>query len=149
MVLVDINSINQPTPEKKNNQDTPLVKVLNSLVSSNEFSRSEYGSNAQWMASLDAKLKEILETDYDDPAEKVKRYNLELQKYLFHVTKQNTSPHAPGYTSEEDEEEEDLVSDDGVVGIDVPVRRKTTYKITTPATPVASRKSIFDETHAH
>lgn len=87
MVLVDINSI---TPKQggqpQTKQDEPLlVKALNSLITSNEYSRSEFGAKAKVVADLDKELKVILERTDLQPSEKIKLYNHQLQRYLHMV----------------------------------------------------------------
>jgi len=136
MVLVDINSM-------KKNEDAPLVKAINSLVTSNEFNHNEYGSNAKWIAALDSKLKEILDRNYADPAEKVKRYNRELQKYLFHVTNPSTSSVPPDMPETTEADFSDVGGD--MLGNTVPPSSQKLYKTTVPTTPQTSRKSIFEE----
>lgn len=132
MALVDINSINRPATVKKQ-QDDPILQALNALVASNEFSRDEYGSKAKYLADLDTKMKEILESNYMDPAEKVKHYNRELQKYLFHVAKK----YSDVATKEEAEEEDDY----GRKNIS-----RDFYESSTSAVIEPSTSSIFDET---
>lgn len=88
MVLVDVNSV-KPEPKSSSSssetEGTPLVKAINSLVTSNEFSKNDYGSDAKAIAFLAKDLEEILEQPDLDPAEKLKMYNQKLKTYLFLV----------------------------------------------------------------
>lgn len=86
MVLVDINTIRPPEKE-------PLTKAINSLITSNEFSRSNFGSNALAISYLDKEMKEILDGDEQDITKKLQRYNQNLQKYLF-LLRENEKPNS-------------------------------------------------------
>lgn len=81
MVLVDINTV-KPSSTKIPENDS-LANAINSLVASNEFSKSNFGSNAKIIAQLDKELKEILENKSLLPNIKLKHYDQKLQQYLF------------------------------------------------------------------
>lgn len=87
MVLVDI--------EKK---PCELVNAINSLTSSEEFSRAYFGSSAVSVSHLDNELKHLIERKDLDPSEKLKLYSQSLNRYLFlqrtpqHHTQQNIAP---------------------------------------------------------
>ena len=82
MVLVDVNSLKDSTSTAAINELTAAVK---SLVTSNEFSKSEYGNKATLLASLDKELKDILARNDLDDSVLFQLYNQKLQKYLFHI----------------------------------------------------------------
>lgn len=87
MVLVDINTIKPTTSvrpaESPAKNDNALAKAINSLVTSTEFSKTNYGSSAYTIAMLDKEMKEILERRDLGPNERLNIYNQKLQKYLF------------------------------------------------------------------
>lgn len=88
MVLVDANSI-KPL-DNKNTDD--LVEAINSLKSSNEYSRDYFGSSAVAVSYLDKELAQILERKDLDPATKLKLYTQSLNRYLFlHRTSEKTN----------------------------------------------------------
>lgn len=81
MVLVDVDTV-KSQPQISAKTEDSLTNAINSLVSSNEFSRANYGSNAKTIADLDKEMKEILERDDLEPAYKLKFYDQKLQKFL-------------------------------------------------------------------
>lgn len=85
MALVDTEPV-KPEPIKltnNNNNNDPLTKAITSLASSNEFSRTNYGSSALAIDQLDKELNEILDRTDIGPADKLKLYSQRLQRYLF------------------------------------------------------------------
>lgn len=110
MVLVDINAV-RPTEKE------PLTKAINSLITSNEFSRSNFGSSALAISYLDKEMKEILDGDEQDITKKLHRYSQNLQKYLFLLRENENSNVTPstvvvqGPLPEVAEEEEAIESE--------------------------------------
>lgn len=78
MVLVDINTTKQPTSAS----DDGVVKAINSLAQTTEFSKANYGPNAKPLAHLALELQEIVDKGNSDPAHQLRLYNQKLQKYL-------------------------------------------------------------------
>lgn len=76
MVLVDINKVKEKPAETISN-------AINTLISANEFNRTNFGSNALAVSYLDREMKEILDNPNLRPIERVNQYNQLLQKYLF------------------------------------------------------------------
>lgn len=110
MVLVDVNSVNQP-PSK-------LLDTLNTLATSTEYSKNEFGSTAPVIANLDRELKAILERDDLDPMQRLKIYNEKLQKYLFlvHENERKSPATTPKLetTIEKEENDDDINTTGGL-----------------------------------
>ncbi len=114
MVLVDVNTIKSPTTNPSSKTDgSPLVNAINSLAVSNEFNKSNYGSDAKAMAFLAKELDEILDRRDLDPAEKLKIYNQKLQTYLF-LVRENDNNGIINTRSDEDDANSDDGFEDGV-----------------------------------
>lgn len=120
------------TAPVKEQQDDPVLQALNTLITLKEFSYAKYGDKAKYLAYLDARMKEILENNYMYPDEKVKYYDRELQKYLFHVTKRH-----PHDAAKEEEEADDY----GRKSLSPDLYERTTSAVIAPST-----SAIFDET---
>lgn len=95
MVLVDVNAA-PATPTTKPHPKTTnqlLVKTLNTLLTSNEYNRNEYGPKAKIVAELDDVMKKLIERKDLDPDEKLKFYSNMLNRYL-HMIHTNDTQYA-------------------------------------------------------
>lgn len=81
MVLVDADQVN--LTNRRKNEDSKIAEALNTLVTLNKFSLNDYGSHATTLARLEKELDEALERTDLSPSDKLKLYDLKLQRFLF------------------------------------------------------------------
>lgn len=141
MVLVDVS--------KK--VEDPVSKAISSLVTSNEFSRVNYRSNAIAIAHLDKEMNEILDRTDLQPDEKLALYNLHLKRYLFlqrerekadnstsvkekqpKLTVNRIKANLTGPVTEDDDASISTIDEEDTVVANVPVTPKKLYEIKKP-----------------
>lgn len=94
MVLVDVDTIRPSSDCKNVEEDSKVVKALNTLVTQQKFNKNNFGDYATNVELLDREMREILDSTLE-PLSKLKLYNQKLQKYLFLVRDNEENPQRP------------------------------------------------------
>lgn len=79
---LEYDRIKTPSSMSQEKNSESILNALNSLVTSTEFSRDQFGSNAESITHMDNEMNAILQRSDIEPSLKLILYNQLLRKYL-------------------------------------------------------------------